>query len=122
MRLIRIGEQKHCTFCAMSQQAARWLIASPDQSTYICDKCTVMPSKLMLAGEEREAQREVPSSSSRARRFLEKHLHTKRLRCSFCRNRASLNKFICTGTRLRNSGANLRRLPDRLSSDSQGRR
>jgi hypothetical protein len=34
--------------------------------------------------------------------------------------KTSLNEFICARTRLRNSGANLRRLLGRLSSDSQG--
>src|ERR1700692_670307 len=95
MRLIRIGEQKNCTFCKKSQQAARWLIASPDQTTYICDECSVAPGRLKLAGEERESKREFPSSSSRVSKFLEKHLHTNRLRCSFCRKRlGSINSYV----------------------------
>src|SRR5258707_14019853 len=88
MRVTRIGEQKSCSFCKKSQQTAQRLIASPDQSTYICDECTVDPSRLKPTAEEREAQREAPSSSfSRVSRFLQKHLHTNRLRCSFCRKR-----------------------------------
>src|ERR1700688_4671236 len=93
MKVIRIGDESNCSFCKKSQQVARWLIASPDQSTYICDECTVEPSRLKLAAGERETQREVPSSSSRVSRFLRKH--TKSLRCSFCRKRLrSMNSYV----------------------------
>ena len=88
MRQIRTGEQKSCTFCKKSQQAARWLIECPDKGTYISDECTVEPSRLKLPADEREAQLDdSPSLSSRVRIFLEEHLGSKRLRCSFCRKK-----------------------------------
>jgi ATP-dependent protease Clp ATPase subunit len=96
MRLIRAGEQINCTFCKKSQQVARWLIASPDKSTYICDECTVEPSRLKLKADKREARGDVsPAPSSRVSRFLGKHLATKRMRCSFCRKRLrSVDSYV----------------------------
>src|ERR1700724_759583 len=93
MKVIRIGDQSNCSFCKKSQQVARWLIASPDQSIYIWDECTVELSRPKRATGEREAQREVSSSTSRVSRFLRKH--TKSLRCSFCRKRLlSMNSYV----------------------------
>ena len=95
MRLSRAGEQKDCSFCKKTQHTARLLIASPDQRAYICDECTVEPSRLKVKADNQEARADFsPNPSSRPNRFLRRLLGMKHERCSFCRNRSrSINLF-----------------------------
>src|ERR1700722_1767316 len=93
MRLVRTDQQLDCTFCGKSQQEAKRLIASQDHLTHICDECTLEPSRLKTSSDEPNAQQTVTESLSDRVVRLFRHsrggLSSKRLRCSFCRKRAS---------------------------------
>ena len=93
MRLTQTNQQLNCTFCLKSRQDAKTLIASPDHLTYICDECTLEPSRLRTGSDEPDSQQPVKASlSDRVVRFFRHSwdgLSLKRLRCSFCRKRAS---------------------------------
>jgi ATP-dependent protease Clp ATPase subunit len=99
MRLIRTDRQLRCTFCGKSQQDAKKLIASPDHLTYICDECTLEPSRLKTGSNESDRlQPGTASLSDRVVRFFQNRWDgpsSKRLRCSFCRKRASpLDSYV----------------------------
>jgi hypothetical protein len=71
MRFIRTDQQLNCTFCEKSQQDAKMLIASPDHLTFICDECTLEPSRLTTGSDEPDTQQTVTASlSDRVVRFL----------------------------------------------------
>ena len=93
MRSIRTDQQLRCTFCGKSQQDAKKLIASPDHLAYICDECTLEPSRLKTGSDEPDSQQTGTASlSDRVVRFFRHSwdgLSSKRLRCSFCRKGAS---------------------------------
>jgi hypothetical protein len=93
MRLVRTDQQLNCTFCGKSQQEAKTLIASPDHLTHICDECTLELSRLKTRSDEPDTQQTVAESLSDRVVRLFRHswdgLSSKRLRCSFCRKRAS---------------------------------
>jgi len=100
MRLNRTDQQLRCTFCGKSQQDAKKLIASPDHLAYICDECTLEPSRLKTGSDESDDSQQTgtASLSDRVVRFFRHSwdgLSSKRLRCSFCRKRASsLDSYV----------------------------
>src|SRR5258708_12628663 len=71
MRSIRTDQQLRCTLCGKSQQDAKKLIASPDHLAYICDECTLEPSKLKTGSDEPDSQQTGTASlSDRVVRFF----------------------------------------------------
>jgi hypothetical protein len=88
MGFVQLGQLLSCTFCQKFQRDVKKLIASPDKHAYICDECTVEPSRLTLISAKSGDQRVLdPSLCSRVRRLLRNvwsGRSTTALRCSFC--------------------------------------
>lgn len=91
MSVVRSGQQQGCTFCQKSQYDAKWLIASPDKLTYICDECTFEPNRLETVAHEPVGQKlNISPRPSRVFRFLWHGwlgLSRQGSRCSFCKKK-----------------------------------
>jgi ATP-dependent protease Clp ATPase subunit len=82
MKLVPTNQNPNCTFCHKSRLDVAKLIASPDQHTFICNECTVLPDRLALFPEQIKKQ-----SSSKLRMFFT------RIDCSFCKNKVKPSRL-----------------------------
>jgi hypothetical protein len=88
MQVVRLGQQRSCTFCRKPQSDGRVLIASPDKLSYICEECTLRPARLKnISQESRSKSDSAPSSMVGSFRLGRSQIA---LKCSLCRKATGL--------------------------------
>ena len=85
MRRYRTDQTPACSFCQKERRAAKKLIKSPDGWTYICDECTLEPSRLRHEVDKSAARNNARASLiSHLSRILRNAWIGPTFRCSFC--------------------------------------
>jgi ClpX C4-type zinc finger protein len=85
MRWYGTDQTPACSFCQKELRAAKKLIRSPDGWTYICDECTLQPSRLRLEVDKSAARNDARSSLICYLSRILRHVWIgPTFRCSFC--------------------------------------